>query len=100
MYNDFYGFSDAPFNITPDPRFLFLSDKHREAYNHLYFGLTQRKGFVVLTGEVGAGKTTICRRLLETLPPSFKTALILNPCVSETQLIRAILVELGVSPTG
>ncbi len=99
MYNDFYGFSQTPFNITPDPRFLFFSDKHREALSHLYFGITQRKGFVVLTGDVGAGKTTICRALLEKLGPTWKTALILNPTIDPVQLLRAILVELGQQPT-
>ncbi len=98
MYNDFYGFRESPFNITPDPRFLFLSQKHREAINHLLFGLLQRKGFIQLTGEVGTGKTTICRLLLQELPRTFHTALILNPCLSETQLLRSILEEFGVKP--
>ena len=69
MYNDFYGFREAPFNITPDPRFLFFSDRHREAYNHILFGMRERKGFIQVTGEVGAGKTTVCRALLEELGP-------------------------------
>lgn len=98
MYNDFYGFKEAPFNITPDPRFLFLSDKHREAFNHVLFGVKERKGFIQLTGEVGAGKTTLCRALLEALGPEFKTALILNPCMSESQLLRSILAEFGIKP--
>ncbi len=67
MYNEFYGFREAPFNITPDPRFLFFSDKHREAFNHLLYGIRERKGFIQLTGEVGAGKTTLCRAMLEEL---------------------------------
>jgi general secretion pathway protein A len=96
MYNDFYGFKEAPFNITPDPRFLFFSDKHREAFSHVLFGIKERKGFIQLTGEVGAGKTTLCRALLEELGPEFKTALILNPCMSEAQLLRSILSELGI----
>jgi len=95
MYNEFYGFTDSPFNLTPDPRFLFFSDRHREAFNHLLFGLQERKGFIQLTGEVGAGKTTICRALLEELGPRYKTALILNPMLTSAQLIRSILVELG-----
>ena len=61
MYNEFYGFTSPPFNLTPDPRFLFMSDHHREAFNHLLFGIRERKGFIQLTGEVGAGKTTLCR---------------------------------------
>ena len=59
MYNDFYGFSQAPFSTTPDPHFLFFSDGHREAFDHLSFGVQERKGFIQITGEVGAGKTTI-----------------------------------------
>jgi len=98
MYNEFYGFREAPFNLTPDPRFLFFSDKHREAYNHILFGIRERKGFIQITGEVGAGKTTVCRAILGQLPSSYKTALILNPCLTSTQLARAILVELGLKP--
>jgi general secretion pathway protein A len=86
MYNQFYGFREPPFNITPDPRFLFFSDRHREAYNHILFGLRERKGFIQITGEVGAGKTTLCR------------ALILNPCLNPEQLLRSILKELGLQP--
>jgi general secretion pathway protein A len=99
MYNDFYGFREAPFNITPDPRFLFFSDRHREAYNHILFGLRERKGFIQLTGEVGAGKTTVCRALLEELGPQYRTALILNPCLTGDQLLRSILIELGLEPS-
>ncbi|MEM7051325.1 MAG: AAA family ATPase [Acidobacteriota bacterium] len=99
MYNEFYGFREAPFNITPDPRFLFFSDRHREAYNHLLFGIRERKGFIQLTGEVGAGKTTLCRALLEELGPSFRTALVLNPVMTSNQLLRTILRELGM-PVG
>ena len=99
MYNDFYGFREAPFNITPDPRFLFFSDRHREAYNHILFGLRERKGFIQVTGEVGAGKTTVCRALLEDLGPQYRTALILNPCLTGDQLLRTILIELGLEPS-
>jgi general secretion pathway protein A len=95
MYNEYYGFREAPFNITPDPRFLFFSDKHREAFNHLLFGIKERKGFIQITGEVGAGKTTLCRALLEELGPQYKTALILNPPRSEIEMLQAILHEFG-----
>ena len=98
MYNDFYGFLESPFNLTPDPRFLFFSDKHREAFHHVLFGIRERKGFIQLTGEVGAGKTTVCRALLAELGEGYQTALILNPMVSGTQLIRSILTELGLEP--
>src|SRR6202453_5440150 len=79
VYLEYYGLKEPPFNITPNPRFLFYSAKHREAFNHLLYGIRERKGFVQLTGEVGAGKTTLCRALLEQLGPAFSTALILNP---------------------
>src|SRR5260370_16100422 len=99
MYDSFYGFQEPPFNITPDPRFLYFSDRHREAFNHILFGVRERKGFIQLTGEVGAGKTTVCRAILEQLGPRVRTALILNPCLTSTQLLRAILVEYGLRPS-
>jgi general secretion pathway protein A len=98
MYNDYFGFHEAPFNITPDPHFLFLSDRHQEAFDHLLFGIQERKGFIQITGEVGAGKTTVCRALLEQLGENYKTALILNPILSGEQLIWLVLAELGVPP--
>ena len=96
MYLEYYGLRELPFNITPDPHFLFLSAKHQEALNHLLFGIRERKGFIELTGDVGAGKTTICRRLLELLGPTYKVALILNPCLTMNQLLRCIVTELNV----
>ncbi len=94
MYYDFYGFREPPFNITPDPRFLFFSEKHREAFNHLLFGLRERKGFIQITGEIGAGKTTLCRALLRQLDArAFASALVLNPRMNNTQLLRTILRE-------
>ncbi len=93
MYLDYYNLREPPFNITPDPKFLYFSGKHQEAFNHLLFGIHQRKGFIALTGEVGAGKTTVCRKLLEELGPRYKTALILNPCLDTDLLLRAICTE-------
>jgi general secretion pathway protein A len=96
MYQSFYGFGEMPFNITPDPRFLYLSPTHQEALQHLKYGVREKKGFIVLVGEVGCGKTTLCRRFLNELDPAhFDTALILNPRVTETQMLKAILTELG-----
>lgn len=100
MYQEFYGFTESPFNITPDPRFLFFSDRHREAFNHMLFGIQERKGFIQITGEVGAGKTTLCRALLEELGPQVKTALILNPLLNREQMLRQILTELGLESAG
>ena len=78
MYLEFYGLAEPPFSITPNPRYLFYSARHREAFNHMVYGIRERKGFVQLTGEVGAGKTTLCRALLEELGNNCSTALILN----------------------
>jgi general secretion pathway protein A len=100
MYEEFYGLAAAPFSITPDPRFLFLGRHHREAYDHLLFGITQRKGFIQITGEIGTGKTTLCRAVLEQLGPTFATALILNPVMSSVQLLRSILHEFGLDDRG
>lgn len=95
IYNDHYGLTQSPFNITPDPSFLFVSAKHREAMGHLVFGIQQRKGFIQITGEVGCGKTTLCRAMLSQLGPNYKTALILNPCLSADELLESILNEFG-----
>ena len=100
MYLEYYGLKEPPFNITPNPRFLFFSAKHREAFNHLLYGIRERKGFVQLTGEVGAGKTTLCRALLEQLGPDFSTALILNPVLDADQLVKAIAMELNLQVKG
>jgi general secretion pathway protein A len=100
VYLEYYGLTEPPFNITPDPRFLFFSAKHREALNHLLYGIRERKGFVQLTGEVGAGKTTICRALLEKIGGSCETALILNPVLDADQLLKAIAMEFGLDVKG
>ena len=100
MYLEYYGLNEPPFSITPNPRFLFFSAKHREALNHLLYGIRERKGFVQLTGEVGCGKTTLCRALLEKLGADYSTALILNPVLNESQLVKAIAMEFGLSVQG
>lgn len=100
MYQQFYGLREMPFSITPDPKFLYLSPTHLEALQHLRYGIEQKKGFIVLTGEVGCGKTTLCRQLLTELDPGrYETALILNPRLNEEQMLRAILTELNDRPT-
>jgi general secretion pathway protein A len=100
VYLEYYGLKEPPFDITPNPRFLFYSAKHREAFNHLLYGLRERKGFVQLTGEVGAGKTTLCRAMLEQLDGHFATALILNPVMSPDELMKAIAIEFGLQVKG
>jgi general secretion pathway protein A len=97
---DYYGLTEPPFDITPNPRFLFYSPKHREAFNHLLYGIRERKGFVQLTGEVGAGKTTLCRAMLEKLDGHYATALILNPVMSAGELMKAIAIEFGLPVNG
>jgi len=100
VYLDYYGLSEPPFDITPNPRFLFYSAKHREAYNHLLYGIRERKGFVQLTGEVGAGKTTLCRAMLEQLDANYATALILNPVMNSQEMVKAIALEYGLPVNG
>src|SRR5437762_6861910 len=95
VYLDVYGLNETTFNITPTPRYLFYSAKHREALNYLLYGIRERKGFVQITGEVGAGKTTLCRALLEQLGNNYSTALILNPVLNPEQLVKAIAMEFG-----
>ena len=89
MYLDYFGFTQAPFSITPDPGFLFLSHDHKEAFAHLLYGVGDTGGFVQLTGEVGTGKTTLCRYLLENTPDEVDVALILNPRQSALELVEA-----------
>jgi general secretion pathway protein A len=98
MYREFYGLKEVPFNVTSDPEFLYLSQTHKEALNHLKYGITQRKGFVEITGEVGAGKTTLCRVLLNQLDNKTRTSYIFNPSLPETQLLEAILHDFGIVP--
>ena len=100
VYLDYYGLTEPPFDITPNPRFLFYSGKHREAFNHLLYGIRERKGFVQMTGEVGAGKTTLCRAMLEQLDGHYSTALILNPILSAGELVKAIALEFGLQVQG
>lgn len=98
MYLDFLGLKEKPFTITADPAFVFLSKKHREALSHMIYGIRERKGFVEITGEVGTGKTTLCKMLLRQLEPTTKTALILHSNLSELQLLQTIVQDFGLNP--
>ena len=97
MYTEFFGLSEKPFSITPDPRYLYLSGRHAEALAHLLYGVTESGGFIQLTGEVGTGKTTLVRSLLEQLPEQAQIALVLNPKLSPMEFLQVICDELGVS---
>ncbi len=99
MYNDFYNFKESPFNITSDPDFFFPSSRHEEAFNHLVYGIGSRKGIIVITGEIGTGKTILCRTLLNRLDKTVKTALILNPNFSDLQLLQMIINDLEIRYT-
>jgi general secretion pathway protein A len=102
MYLAFYGLREAPFSITPDPRYVFLSERHRDALAHLLYGIGKGGGggFVQLTGEVGTGKTTLCRLLLEQLPEGTRAALVLNPKLSPVELLETICEELKLDIEG
>jgi len=96
MYNSFFGFSENPFNLTPDPRYLFLSAYHKEAIEHLLYGINERKGFIVITGGIGTGKTTLCRTLLNHLGADARSALIFNSFISDMELLKSINQEFGI----
>lgn len=102
MYLEYYGLREPPFSITPDPRYVFLSERHRDALAHLLYGIGKggSGGFVQLTGEVGTGKTTLCRLLLEQLPEDTRVALVLNPKLSPVELIEAVCEELKLDIVG
>lgn len=97
-YEEHFGLKEAPFNVTPDPRFIFFSRKHLDAFSALLYGIESRKGFIQITGDIGAGKTTLCRAALDKLREGKKThsALILNPCFSELPLLKTIVEDFGI----
>lgn len=100
MYCDFYGFREKPFSITPDPKFLFLGATHKEAFAHLVYGIRERGGFITITGEIGTGKTTLCRALLSHLDRDTLVAFILNPTLSAIELLKSINEDFGIPSTG
>src|SRR6202050_5878842 len=95
MYTSFFGLSEKPFAITPDPRYLFLSERHAEALAHLLYGINESGGFIQLTGEVGTGKTTVVRTLLSRVPQHADVAVILNPRLTPVEFLLTICEELG-----
>ena len=97
MYESYFGLAEAPFSIAPDPRYLYLSQRHQEALAHLLYGVNGGGGFVLLTGEVGAGKTTVCRCLLEQIPASCDVAYIFNPKLTVGELLSTICIEFGIA---
>src|ERR1700710_1638356 len=96
MYAPFFGLRQEPFSIAPDPRYLFMSDRHREALAHLLYGVGGGGGFVLLTGEIGAGKTTVCRCFLEQIPRRCNVAYIFNPKLTVIELLKSVCEEFGI----
>src|SRR3990167_683806 len=98
MYLDYLGLREHPFSVTTDPAFLYLSRRHREALSHIMYGIRERKGFIEITGEIGTGKTTLCKALLRQLEDTTRTALILHSGLSELQLLQAVIQDFGLDP--
>src|SRR5512141_932106 len=100
MYAAYFGMQESPFNLNPDPRYLYLSPQHQEALNCLIYGIGERKGFMVVTGGIGTGKTTLCRALLAGLDGRTASALIFNPALSDVELLKTINEEFGIKLVG
>ncbi len=100
MYCAFYRITEKPFSITPDPRFLYLGATHKEAFAHLLYGIRERGGFIVVTGEIGTGKTTLCRGLLSHLDQDTLVAYIFNPTLSAMELLKSINEDFGIDSVG
>ncbi|MEI6669926.1 MAG: AAA family ATPase [Acidobacteriota bacterium] len=96
MYEEYFGFTEKPFSLTPDPRYLYKSETHANAFELLQYAMRRREGFVVVTGDIGTGKTTLCRALLEQIDRRTFTALVLNPFLSEDDLLKLILQDFGI----
>lgn len=100
MYEQYFDLKETPFNLSPEPKYLYLSHRHREALDALEYGVLRRKGFIVITGDIGTGKTTLCRSLLSRLDESVETALIFNSFLSDMELLETICQELKLSMDG
>jgi general secretion pathway protein A len=100
MYEAYFGLKENPFTLSPDPRYLYLSPQHREAMNCLIYGIGEKKGFMVVTGGIGTGKTTLCRALLAGLDGKTVSALIFNPALSDIELLKTINQEFGIRIVG
>jgi general secretion pathway protein A len=100
MYTHFYGFAEKPFNVTPDPKFLYLTASHREALASMMYGITERRGYIAITGEVGTGKTTLIYTLLNQLSEKVRAVCVFHPAVTFEQLLRTILSQLGIPGNG
>jgi general secretion pathway protein A len=100
MYAAYFGLKENPFQLAPEPRYLFLSEYHRDALNCLIYGIKEKKGFILITGGIGTGKTTICRSLLKSLDDSVETALIFNTAISDLDLLETMIMEYGIPMSG
>src|ERR1043165_2592612 len=96
MYEEYFGFTEKPFSLTPDPKYLFKSASHANAFELLQYAIRRREGFVAITGDIGTGKTTLCRALLEQIDRKTFSALVLNPFLTEEELLKRILQDFGV----
>lgn len=96
MYAAYFGLKDNPFKLSPEPGYLFLSEQHRDALNYLIYGIKEKKGFILISGDIGTGKTTLCRTLLNLLEDSVETALIFNTAISDVELLETVVSEFGI----
>jgi general secretion pathway protein A len=97
MYAAYFGLKENPFKLSPEPGYLFLSEQHRDALNYLIYGIKEKKGFVLISGDIGTGKTTLCRTLLNLLDASVETALVFNTAISDVELLEAVVKEFGIA---
>jgi len=100
MYASYFGLKENPFKLSPEPAYLFLSEQHRDALNYLLYGIQHKKGFIMISGGIGTGKTTICRTLLNLLDKTVETALIFNTAISDKELLETVVREFGIKVSG